>query len=306
MPERGAAVAVAVAVDCLFGEVGGSWHPVALAGRLLEEAYRPWRGRGPLVELVGGAASVAAVAGAVAVAAGVAERRLPRGAARALFLGLMLKPAFAIRSLLVAAGGIAGALEGDRLDVARERLPALVSRPAGSLSHELAASAAIESVAENLADSVAAPLLFYVLFGLPGAAAYRVVNTADAMFGYRGETEWLGKAAARLDDLLNWVPSRLAALAVTSAAGLVAGRVAAARAASGWSRDGGLTASPNAGRPMAAMAGALGRRLEKQGHYVLGAPYPAPSAGDVRDAVRVAGVAAGILVLAAVVVGWRR
>jgi adenosylcobinamide-phosphate synthase len=306
MPERAAALAVALGIDCVFGEIGGTWHPVALAGRLLDEAHRPWRGRGPVVELAGGAASVVAVAGLAAFAAGAAERRLPRGVVRALFLGLMLKPTFAIRSLLEAADGVAGALERDQLDVARARLRALVSRPTGSLTEELAASAAIESVAENLADSVAAPLLFYAVFGLPGAAAYRVVNTADAMFGYRGETEWLGKAAARLDDLLNWVPSRLSALALTAAAGLVAGQGAASRAARSWDRDAELTASPNAGRPMAAMAGALGRRLEKRGHYVLGAAYPPPGARDVRDSIRLVAVGASILALAGVAAGWRR
>jgi adenosylcobinamide-phosphate synthase len=202
--------------------------------------------------------------------------------------------------------GVAGSLEADHLDEARDRLRALVSRPAGSLSPGLVAAAAIESVAENLADSIAAPLLFYVLFGLPGAAAYRVVNTADAMFGYRGETEWLGKPAARLDDLLNWLPSRLSALAVTGAALISGGPAPALRAWRTWRRDGGRTPSPNAGRPMAAMAGAVGRRLEKTGHYVLGDGLAEPGPEDVRAAVRLAGLAAALLAAAALVAGARR
>jgi adenosylcobinamide-phosphate synthase len=158
------------------------------------------------------------------------------------------------------------------------------------------ASAAIESLAENVADSVAAPLLAYAAFGLPGAAAYRVVNTADAMFGYRGETEWLGKAAARLDDLLNWVPSRLSALALTGAA------VVLGDARGAWRtrrREARRTASPNAGHPMAAMAGALGRRLEKPGHHVLGDGLPEPGPADVRAAVRLAGAASTLLAVGA-------
>src|SRR5206468_2954454 len=154
------------------------------------------------------------------------------------------------------------------------------------------ASAAVESVAENLTDALVAPVCFYLVFGLAGAAAYRAVNTADAMLGYRdGSLEWFGKLAARLDDVLNFVPARLAAL------GLVAGAVAAGEDARGalrmLRRDGALTASPNAGRTMAAMAGALGLTLGKRGAYRLGEGRP-PTAGDVARAVRVFAWAAGL------------
>jgi len=304
--ERAAALAVALGADISMGEPGGSWHPVAICGRLLEQAYRPWRGRAPLIEFAGGAAALLAV---TALAAGLGwsvERSAGRGASRALLVGLVLKPTFSIRRLLDEGRGVADSLEANRLDEARERLRALVSRPTGSLSPQQAASAAIESVAENLTDSVAAPLLFYVLFGLPGAAAYRVVNTADAMFGYRGQTEWLGKPAARLDDLLNWLPSRLSALAVTGAVFVSGGKMPALGAWRTWRREAARTASPNAGHPMAAMAGALDRRLEKTGHYVLGEDLAEPGPDDVRAAVRLAGLAAGLLVAAAMVAGARR
>src|SRR5207237_3935715 len=104
-----------------------------------------------------------------------------RRAARAVLLGVLLKQTFSVRRLIEEGSGVADALERSQLDDARLRLRALVSRPTGDLSPELCASAAIESLAENLADSVAAPLLFYSLLGLPAAAAYRAVNTADAM-----------------------------------------------------------------------------------------------------------------------------
>jgi adenosylcobinamide-phosphate synthase len=304
--ERTAALAVAVGADISMGELGGSWHPVAIAGRLLEQCFRPWRGRAPLIDFAGGAG---ALLGVTALAAGLGwavERSAGRGLSRALLVGLVLKPTFSIRRLLDEGRGVADSLETDHLDEARERLRALVSRPTGSLSPQLVASAAIESVAENLADSVAAPMLFYVLFGLPGAAAYRVVNTADAMFGYHGETEWLGKPAARVDDLLNWLPSRLSALALIGATFISGGKAPALRAWRIGRRDGGRTASPNAGRPMAVMAGALGCRLEKTGHYVLGDGLPEPGAEDVRAAVRLAGLAAGLLVAAALLAGARR
>lgn len=306
MPEPASALAVAVAADVWLGELGGAWHPVAIVGRLLERVYRPWRGRAPRVEFAGGAGALLAVTSVAAGLGWLLERRIGRGPVRALLVGLALKPTFSLRRLLDEGREVADALSADRLDEARDRLRALVSRPTGSLTPGLTASAAIESVAENLADSVAAPLLFYVLFGLPGAAAYRVVNTADAMFGYRGEMEWLGKPAARLDDLLNWLPSRLAALAITAAALVVGGRRSAYQAWRTWRRDSHRTASPNAGRPMAAMAGALGCRLEKHGHHILGAGQAEPAAGDVRAGVRIASVAAGLLVALALVAGARR
>jgi len=130
------------------------------------------------------------------------------------------------------------------------------------------AAAAIESVAEKASDALVAPALAYAAFGLPGAAVYRGINTLDAMIGYRGAYEWLGKAAARLDDAANLIPSHLTNGLLALAAGPGRGR-AVWRIA--W-RDHRRTASPNAGWPMAAMAGAIGVELEKVDHYRLGAP----------------------------------
>jgi adenosylcobinamide-phosphate synthase len=160
-------------------------------------------------------------------------------------------------------------------------------------------SAAVESLAENLCDGWVAPLCFYLVGGLPGAWAYRAVNTADSMIGYRdGMLEQLGGASARLDDLLNLVPSRLAALAVVAGARL--GGESGSRAWDVWRRDGGLTASPNAGQTMAAMAGALGVTLEKRGHYRLG-DGPAPDVAVIDRAVGVFAAAAGVALVAALV-----
>jgi adenosylcobinamide-phosphate synthase len=121
------------------------------------------------------------------------------------------------------------------------------------------------------------------------------------MYGYRGDLEWLGKAAARTDDALNWLPSRVTAAALAMAAAVVLGPAAGRGALACWRSDGGRTASPNAGAPMAAMAGALRRRLEKVGHYVLGAEFPPPRAVDVRRAVHVIQTAAALAAVAAVV-----
>jgi adenosylcobinamide-phosphate synthase len=136
-----------------------------------------------------------------------------------------------------------------------------------------------------------APLLAYALGGLPGACAYRAVNTLDAMVGYRGHYEYLGKVPARLDDLLNLVPAGLTGLLIVGAAGLCG-----ADAPQAWRvmwRDHAATDSPNAGYPMAAMAGALGVRLEKAGHYCLNTQGREPTADDLRRASWVVGVGVG-------------
>ncbi|MEM7436444.1 MAG: cobalamin biosynthesis protein, partial [Myxococcota bacterium] len=136
-------------------------------------------------------------------------------------------------------------------------------------------------------DSLVAPVLYAACFGIPGAVFYRTVNTLDAMFGYRDPThEYLGKASARLDDLLNWVPARLTAVVL-----LMAGAVRGAAVRAGWRvllSDGPKTASPNAGRPMAAMAGLLGIELEKRGEYLLGAPGAPPTPSSIDDAWKIA------------------
>src|SRR6267378_4468769 len=193
----------------------------------------------------------------------------------------------------LAAAVVARPLAAGDLDAARAAVGLhLVSRPTATLGPDEVASATIESLAENLTDAVIAPVCFYLLFGLAGAAAYRAVNTVDAMLGYRdGALEWFGKLAARLDDVLNFVPARLAAL------GLLAGAAAAGEDARGalrmLGRDGALTASPNAGRTMAAMAGALGLTLAKRGAYRLGEGRP-PRAADIARAVRVFAWAAAL------------
>jgi adenosylcobinamide-phosphate synthase len=286
-----------VGIDLALGELPSSWHPVGLAGRALAVGTERHRSGPPAGQLVGGAAGLAVTAAAAAGVGLAIEAGLPRGLPAVLGRALALKQLFALRMLLREADGVRRALESDDLDGARLRLGALVSRPTADLPAPLLAAAAIESLAENLGDAVVAPWLYYAGFGLPGAAAYRVVNTADSMYGYRGGTEWLGKVAARSDDVLSWLPSRLAAATIVGAARLRQGPTAAASARAAWRHDAASTESPNAGRPMAAMAGALQRRLEKRGHYVLGADFPEPCPADVRRAIDLTAMAA---VLAAV------
>jgi adenosylcobinamide-phosphate synthase len=163
------------------------------------------------------------------------------------------------------------------------------------LTAELAAAAAIESLAENLSDSVVAPLLYYALFGLSGAALYRLCNTLDSMIGYHGHYEYLGKVSARLDDVLNLLPSRLTALLIIGLAPLFGGK--RERAWHIWRRDAGKTASPNAGHPMSAAAGALGVQLVKVGHYTLGDNEKAVSPADIKRAERMVWCVSGVTIV---------
>lgn len=302
-----AALAAALALDVGVGEGPLRWHPVAGLGSWLQALHRPLPSRSRRTQLVGGALAL----GEVTAIVGMGAHLLARDATRRGLLGMavmasVLKWTFSARMLLEEAIAVASALECADLTAARRRLRSLVSRPVGQLEPDLLASAAIESLAENLSDSIVAPLLYYAAFGLPGAAVYRVVNTADAMYGYHGDTEWLGKAAARTDDVLNWLPSRLSA-ALLVLASATQGWPASRAAITCWRRDAATTASPNAGRPMAAMAGALRRRLEKQGHHVLGADQPRPTAADVRRAARLTGLAAaGASVVTAVLIEMRK
>lgn len=298
MTGRAGALMLAVAVDLVAGELPPGGHPVVWVGWALRWAERRVPGR----SVTDGAVAVGAVVAATAAAAalvGLAARRL--GWARLPIEALALKPAFSIRRLATAAGAVEAALRAGHLARARTRVGRdLVSRPTGALDASEVTSAAVESVAENLVDSVAAPLLAYAAGGLPAAWAYRAVNTADAMWGYRDACyERFGKVAARLDDVANLVPARLGAACLTAGAAL-SGEDAAGAARVAW-RQHGRTASPNAGWPMAAMAGALGVGLAKRGSYRLG-EGPLPETPDaIRRACRV--YAWGTALAVAVAVG---
>lgn len=272
---------LAFAADVVVGDPPNRWHPVAWMGHAVAAGRRRLARGGPVQLTVLGATLVALVAAMAALAgSAIAALAAPLGAAGLVLEALALKSTFALRGLAGAAAAVAADLERGDLPAARARVGRdLVSRSTASLDETRVASAAIESVAENATDSLVAPLLFYAVFGLPGAFFYRAVNTADAMIGYRqGDLEHFGKAAARLDDLLNLAPARLSALALVAGAGLAG---ADARGALDvMRRDRGRTASPNAGWTMAAMAGALGVRLEKSGYYALGKGRP-PSTDDV-------------------------
>jgi adenosylcobinamide-phosphate synthase len=185
-----------------------------------------------------------------------------------LAAALLLKPAFSVKALDVAVRRVRDLLFKDRTEAARQEIGYLVSRDTSNLNRRQITSAAVEVTAESVTDSIVAPLFYWLFLGVPGAVAYRVVNTFDARIGYHGEYEYLGKFAASLDDVLNYIPARISGLLM-----IISSRFAGMNTARSWSvmlRDHAKTESPNAGWTMAAAAGALGVQLEKPGHYILG------------------------------------
>ena len=293
---------LAVAFDLALGEPPNRWHPVAWIGSLIA-AGRRLAGRVPprLLTVYGAAliVAVAAVTLAGSLTALAVSRMLPWPVGL-LLEAWLLKLTFSLRGLVAAVWSVRDALAAADLVAARVAVARhLVSRPVATLDAAATASATVESLSENLTDSWVAPLCFFLAGGVPAAFVYRAVNTADAMIGYReGMLERLGGATARLDDLLNLLPSRLAALTVVGGAALACESSAGAWRC--WRRDGKLTVSPNAGQTMAAMAGALGVTLEKRLHYRLGAGAP-PDVAAIDRGVRVFAAAAGLALVAALV-----
>lgn len=305
------AVVVALVVDRTLGEPPAWAHPVVAMGKALDSVGQRLGARSETgVDPARFAAGTAVwcVLGSVVVLfyavlqAGLAAW-MTGGAwwLAAAVMGLLCKPLLAWRMLAEEVRAVEAALQ-QSLPAGRQRLSWLVSRDTAALDEGEIRESAIESLAENLNDSVVAPLFWFVLFGLPGAALYRFANTADAMWGYpgwRGEGararwwQWAGKWAAWADDALSWVPARLTAallLAVQAARGQLVSPGRLRRAA-------GLTPSPNGGWPMGAMALALGIRLGKPGAYVLNPSGRVPGAEDVGRALRLA--RAAVLLVAA-------
>ncbi len=216
---------------------------------------------------------------------------------------LLLKSAFALRTLMQTSREIEIALRNGGLEEAR-RLTAwhLVSRDTSNLDQGHIISAVVESLAENLTDSLLAPLLAYTIGGTGLAWLYRFSNTADAMIGYHDRRhEYYGKLAARLDDLLNFIPARLAGLLIC-----VAAFITGEHGMQSWKtmiHQHSNTASPNAGWSMSAIAGALNSRLEKIGHYSLCGGPRLPGLDAIARTRRLVWIASSIWLGACLVMG---
>jgi len=255
-------------IDLAVGDPRPIPHPVVAMGKLIGglETLLRRPGADRITErLTGGILTAVVVGGVYGLTLGI-EQALFRAT------GVMWLPAFvllswltastlATRGLVRAGGRVLSALRENDLSGARGRLGEIVGRDTGSLDEDAILRATVETVAENTSDGITAPLFYYALGGLPLAMAYKAVNTLDSMVGYKNDRyRYFGTASARLDDLANLIPARLTALFTALAAFAVPG-ASPGRALRIALRDGRKHASPNAGYPEAATAGALGVRL---------------------------------------------
>jgi adenosylcobinamide-phosphate synthase len=290
----------AILFDQILGEPPEPIHPVVWMGRTIAVCKRLAPARGKVAQFAVGALVAVTVPAGFAAAAILMQAALRVHPAVWFFASAaLLKTTFALRALGGAAHVVRNAVAEARTEDAREALGALCSRDSRRLDGAALVAATVESVAENASDSFVAPLFWFAIFGLPGAIFYRAANTLDAMIGYRGRYEWFGKAAARLDDGLNFVPARITAMLLLAAA-LFQGRNAL-QGARVLARDGAATESPNAGRPMAVMAGVLGVELAKPGHYRLGEPNEPLVPLHIDEAWRLARLASALAVLVTIV-----
>jgi len=299
---------LALAIDALWGEPPARWHPVVWMGNGLAwggECVAPLQVTARDFKAFWLAAIMwCALAAIVFVFSCEAQRLMLTHAPAWLVAPMMaclLKPLLAWRMLWTEVQAVEHAL-AESLQAGRERLAYLVSRDVQALDAAGVRESAIESLAENLSDSVVAPVFWFAVLGLPGAALYRFANTADAMWGYPGMRggrywQWAGKWAARVDDVLSWLPARITALLLA---------LAAQRWPRRLRRQACKTPSPNSGWPMAAMALLLGVRLSKPGMYRLNKNGRCPTPVDTRralelagDAVLLAACAAPVLMLGA-------
>ena len=303
------ALLFALLLDLTLGEPPNRLHPTVWIGNsvALAERIAPGARAATTLQLAFGAGMALLIPAAWGAAAWALSFGLLQlhPLAYVIVVAALLKTTFSVRMLHRVAAGIGSILTSGDIAEARRQMSSLVSRDTSQLTAGQMAAGAIESVAENITDSIVGPLLAFALFGLPGAVAYRAINTLDSMVGYHGRYEYLGKASARLDDLVNLAPARSATLLLWLSTAALPG-MAGGRAWRIMLAHRGRTESPNAGWTMAAMAGGLGVTLEKVGHYRLGDPAPEPEAQHIGHATRALYATTALAAAVAIGILWLR
>ena len=269
-------VGFALLLDFLIGDPKTKYHPTAWIGKLIAVLVPFTRNNSPKKELFGGILIVFAVVAIVSTLLVALDFGISLLTIDIVSLvvsiavsSILLKTTIAIRGMQKHALAVVDALEKDDLDSARNHLSMIVKRNTKHLDKNHISSAVLESVSENTVDGITGPLFYYAIFGLPGAFVYRAVNTIDSMVGYKTSLfRNIGWFGANCDTILNYIPSRLTGLVMILSA-LILGY--------NWKesfyimrRDGKKLESPNAGFPIAALAGALGTKLEKINYYAVG------------------------------------
>jgi adenosylcobinamide-phosphate synthase len=287
-----------IAAACLLDWIAGDpeWlpHPVRLIGRCTEfaETRLRWPGQSARSDLIAGATLTAGVVGLSYLATATTLKwagRMGCGTIAEIVLGWTC---LASRNLVDESLAVIRAF--DQPELARRRLARIVGRDTQDLSDAEVCRALIETLAESASDGIVAPLTYMATGGVPLAMAYKAVNTLDSMIGHADQRHfYFGKAAARLDDAANYLPSRLTALAIVTLAGM-GSKTSGVCALGTWHRDGGKHKSPNAGQPESAIAGALRVRLGGENTYageripaaLLGAEFEQPKLRHAKQAVR--------------------
>ncbi|WP_263382092.1 adenosylcobinamide-phosphate synthase CbiB [Granulicella arctica] len=269
-------------IDVLAGDPESLPHPVRLIGKAVTNGESLLRspGQSDGLEFVSGMVlTIALVSSAYCVTDGLIEFIYRRSKTSGIIAELCLGwTCLAARSLDQEAGRVLGSLTDDDLKSARLNLARIVGRDTGDLNEREISRAVIETLAESASDGVIAPIFYMSLGGVPLAMAYKAINTLDSMIGHADERYvYFGKFAARLDDVANFVPSRLTALGIIAASTMSASADANA-ALRTWRRDGSRHKSPNAGQPESAMSGALQVQLGGNNTYT-GELIPAPIIG---------------------------
>ncbi|MHA7734236.1 cobalamin biosynthesis protein [Nitrosopumilus sp. S6] len=269
-------VGFALILDLVFGDPKNRYHPTAWIGGLIAKLTPLGQNQNQKLERVGGIFVVTIPVGIIVTLLLILDFGISLLSTDLITLvvsvvigALLLKTTIAIKGMERYAMAVVESLEMDNLDSARANLSMIVKRNTSDLDKNHVISGVLESVSENTVDGITGPLFYYAIFGLPGAFVYRIINTADSMIGYKTDLfKNLGWFAASCDTVLNYIPSRLTGLIMI---------ISAAILQNNWKesykimvRDGKKTESPNAGYPMAALAGALGTKFEKVNHYKLG------------------------------------
>ena len=289
--------ALAFILDVVFGEYPDRIHPTIGIGKLISFFGYKAKHPNPKIEKTNGALMALIIMLVVTLpvyALLFAVRMLPYGEIFYILIGaLLFKATFSISGMGQYTKPIAKALKNNDLAEARKWLPYIVRRDPNTLDERKIISAAVESIAESTTDGITAPFFFFALFGVPGAFAYRVINTLDSMVGYKNERyKNIGWFSAKLDTISNYIPARVTAYLMVASAYLL--RQDAVEAWRILQRDKHKTASPNAGFTISAMAGALKIQLEKQGHYKLGDDHGTISPDDISKALEIMTLTAAI------------
>ena len=269
-------IGFAIGLDLIFGDPKNRYHPTAWIGIVISKLTPLAKNHNSNVEKFSGIFLVLIPTGIVITLLSILDLGISLITVDwitiiiSILVGIiLLKTTIAIRGMERYALAVMDSLENDNLESARVNLSMIVKRNTKNLDRNHVISGVLESISENTVDGVTGPLFYYAIFGIFGAFVYRVVNTADSMIGYKTDIfKNIGWFTATCDTILNYIPSRLTGLVMILSAAILQNN---------WKesyktmlRDGKKTESPNAGYPMAALAGALETKFEKLEHYSLG------------------------------------